>query len=84
MKRLILILLLLVLLCVIAAQSASACPVCYTDPNSQTSNAVSYAVVALLGVTGSVLSGLVGVFLFLRRRAKKMTLDGTIDYPSVN
>jgi hypothetical protein len=64
--------------------TALACPVCYADPDSQTSNALTYAVVALLGVTGSVLGGFVGLFLFLRKRAKKMTLNGTVDYPSVN
>ncbi|MCI0705904.1 MAG: hypothetical protein L0Y80_00280 [Ignavibacteriae bacterium] len=74
----------MLLLSVIVVQSAAACPVCYADPDSQTSNALSYAVVALLGVTGTVLGGFVGLFVYLRNRAKKMTLNGTVDFPSIN
>ena len=65
-------------------QYAVSCPVCYADPKSQTSQAVSYAIVALLGVTGSVLGGFVGLFLYLRKRAMKITLNRTVDFPSVN
>jgi len=65
-------------------QTVSACPVCYADPNSPTSNALGYAIVALLGVTGSVLGAFIGFFLYLRRRAKKMTLNGTVDFPNLN
>lgn len=71
-------------LCFLFVQGAVACPVCYADPNSQTSNALSYAIVALLGITGSVLGGFVGLFLYLRKRAQKMTLNGTMDFPSMN
>lgn len=66
------------------AQTALACPVCYTDPESNTSTAVAYAVFALMGVTGTVLGGFIGLFVYLRRRAKKMTLNGAVDFPSVN
>lgn len=73
-----------VLLLIVSTQALLACPVCYADPNSPTSNALSYAIVTLLGVTGSVLGGFVGLFLYLRKRAKKMTLNDTVNYPSVN
>ncbi|MGH2567898.1 MAG: hypothetical protein ACRDGA_06125 [Bacteroidota bacterium] len=69
---------------VFATETIAACPVCYADPNSPTSNALTYAIVVLLGVTGSVLGGFVGFFFYLRRRANKMTLNGTVDYPSLN
>lgn len=74
----------LVVLLWITAQTTWACPVCYADPDSPTSNALSYAIIALLGVTGSVLGGFVGLFLYLRKRAQKMTLNGTTDFPRVN
>jgi len=71
-------------LCLFYSSSALACPVCYTDPNSPTSNALSYAIVVLLGITGSVLGGFVGLFLYLRNRARKMTLNETTVFPGVN
>lgn len=74
----------LIVLLWITAQTTLACPVCYADPDSPTSNALSYAIIALLGVTGSVLGGFVGLFLYLRKRAQKMTLNGTTDFPRVN
>lgn len=73
-----------IVMCVILGNTALACPVCYADPDSPTSNALSYAIIALLGITGSVLGGFVGLFLYLRNRAKKMTLNGTTDFSSVN
>jgi hypothetical protein len=76
--------LLLLSFLVLFGEWAMACPVCYADPKSQTSQAVSYAIVALLGVTGSVLGGFVGLFLYLRKRALNMTLNGTVSFPSVN
>ncbi len=60
-----------------------ACPVCYADPNSPTSNALVYAIVALLGVTGTVLTGVVAFFVRMQRRSK-ITLNGTVDLPSLN
>jgi hypothetical protein len=74
----------LLAICVIFAGSALACPVCYTDPESPTSNALAYAIIVLLGITGSVLGGFVGLFLYLRNRARKLTLNGTTDFPGVN
>ena len=74
----------IVLLTMLAVQTAAACPVCYTDPESKTSTAVAYAVFALMGITGTVLGGLSALFIYLRRRAKKMTLNDTVDFPSVN
>lgn len=71
-------------MCIIVGSTALACPVCYADPDSPTSNALSFAIIALLGITGSVLGGFVGLFLYLRSRAKRMTLNGTTDFPSVN
>ena len=72
------------LLSMFVVQTTLSCPVCYADPDSPTSNALSYAIAALLGVTGTVLGGFVGLFVYLRQRAKKMTLNDTVDFPSLN
>lgn len=53
-------------------QSASACPACYGDPQSSSTQGMNMAIVSLLGVTGSVLAGFVAFFLFLRRRLRML------------
>jgi hypothetical protein len=62
----------------------AACPVCYTDPESPTASALTYAIAFLLGVTGVVLGGFVGMFLLFRHRSKKIALNGATDYPRPN
>jgi heme/copper-type cytochrome/quinol oxidase subunit 2 len=49
-------------------QQSHACPNCYGDPESPLTDGMNMAIVSLLGVTGGVLSGVVGFFLYLRRR----------------
>ena len=53
-------------------QSACACPACYGDPQSSSTQGMNMAIVSLLGVTGSVLAGFTAFFLFLRRRLRRM------------
>jgi hypothetical protein len=51
-----------------ANQCGYACPNCYGDPESPLTDGMNMAIISLLGVTGSVLGGFIGFFLFLRRR----------------
>ncbi len=49
--------------------SAQSCPICYGDPDSPMTQGMNMAIFSLLGVTGSVLGGLVLFFLYVRRRS---------------
>lgn len=80
MKRRAMLLLSITLL---AASEALACPVCYGDQESAEVEGTKWAILFLLGVTGTVLSGVVAFALHVRRRAK-MTLNGDINMPSPN
>ena len=68
--------------CMIPTTTA-ACPVCYGDTNSAMASGVNAAILVLLGVTGSVLGLLSAVFLRIRKRMK-LTMNGSVDYPSMN
>ena len=46
-----------------------ACPNCYGDPDSTMTQGLNVAILLLLGVTGTVLGGIVGFFFYLRQRA---------------
>lgn len=49
-----------------------ACPICFgTDPNSDIGQAMNWAVFALLGITGGVLSGFVGFIFHLIKRSRQ-------------
>lgn len=62
---------------------ASACPVCYGASDSPMADGVNAAIIFLLGVTGTVLSGVVAFFVYMRKRTK-LTLNNGIDYPRTN
>ena len=62
---------------------AMACPVCFGDKNSAEVEGARWAILFLLGVTGTVLSGVASLLLYFRKRAK-MTLNGSVDMPSPN
>jgi hypothetical protein len=51
---------------------ALSCPSCYGDVNSSETQGVQWAILALLGVTGSVLVGMSAFFLYLRKRALQL------------
>jgi hypothetical protein len=57
-----------------------ACPVCYGSTDASTIAGVNLAILALLGVTGSVLAGFGSFFLHIRKRSK-MALSGSNDVP---
>lgn len=60
--------------------SAWACPVCYGSTDASTIAGVNLAILALLGVTGSVLAGFGSFFLRIRKRSR-MALDVPDDVP---
>ncbi len=61
----------------------AACPVCYGSTETSSSEGMSIAILTLLGITGSVLAGVVAFAIHMRKRSK-ITLNGDIDLPSVN
>jgi hypothetical protein len=65
------------------SQAIFACPVCYGASDSPMADGVNAAILALLGVTGGVLSLFGAFFLYLRKRSRK-TLNGTFDYQNLN
>ncbi|MFP6607594.1 MAG: hypothetical protein VCC19_13570 [Myxococcota bacterium] len=54
------------------ADAASACSVCFGDPNSSMSQGARAGVLVLLGVVVSVLAGLASLIVFWARRAAKL------------
>ena len=67
--------LLAILVCLgvlLSAQPALACSVCYGDPNSAMSQGARAGVLVLLGVVGTVLTGLASLLVFWMRRAAQL------------
>ena len=56
----------------LSAQPALACSVCYGDPNSAMSKGAQAGVLVLLGVVGTVLTGVASVLIFWMRRAANL------------
>ncbi len=56
----------------LSAQPALACSVCYGDPNSAMSQGARAGVLVLLGVVGTVLTGLASLLVFWMRRAAQL------------
>jgi hypothetical protein len=72
-----------VLLSFLLTKPAWACPVCYGVSDASTIAGVNFAILALLGVTGSVLAGFASFFLYIRKRSR-MVLNGSVHSPSKN
>ena len=53
------------------------CPVCFGDKASAEVEGAKWAILFLLGVTGTVLSGVASFMIYLRKRTKKMNLAET-------
>ena len=60
-------------LAVLASESATACAVCYGDPNSPLVQSANTAVFFMLGIVAVMLSSFGGLFLFWRRNSKRLT-----------
>lgn len=52
--------------------AASACAVCYGDPSDPMTKGANLAIIAMLGVTGTVMGGVVSFFVYLMRRARRV------------
>lgn len=70
-------------LAVFAETQALACPVCYGDKESAEVEGARWAIFFLLGVTGTVLSGVVAFVVHIRRRARSAS-PSTAEVPSSN
>lgn len=62
----------LIMLAIVAApRAAFACPVCFGQSDSPMAWATNVAILFMLGVTGSVLTGFAGFIIYLVRRARQ-------------
>ena len=61
-------LLLALMMLLIGSQRAAACPSCFGAPDAPATHGMNMAIIALLGVTGSVLMALGSLFLRIRKR----------------
>ena len=71
------------LLWLMVPQGLPACPVCYGANDSPMAAGLNAAIFTLLGITGVVLAGIAAFFFYLRKRSK-VTLNGSVDPPSMN
>ena len=65
----------------LALPSAFACSVCYGEPDSPTTQGLTWAIVALAGIVGVVLTGVTAFFVHLNRRASALDANGTAADP---
>ena len=52
--------------------NVSACPVCMGAKDSPMTAGMNMAILTMLGIIGSVLMGFIGIFIFMRRRYKRL------------
>ena len=64
--------LLIALLVLLTAQAATACPVCFGDPNSTMVKSTNNGVLFMLGVIGFVQVGFISLFVTFWRRARAL------------
>lgn len=58
------------LLFILTQSLASACPVCFGAEGDPATEGLNFAILTLLGVTGTVVGGFVSFFLRLKRRSR--------------
>jgi len=59
----------------LSAQNIFACAACYGKSDSAMALGMNWGIFALLGVVGSVLAGIAGFFVFLVKRAEKISAE---------
>jgi heme/copper-type cytochrome/quinol oxidase subunit 2 len=64
--------LIVVLVALLVPQVASACPVCFGDPNSAMTKGTSSGILFMLGIVGAVQLGFVALFYSFWRRAREL------------
>jgi|TARA_B110000438_G_scaffold283879_1_gene312369 hypothetical protein len=55
------------------------CATCFGDPSAPATEGMNWAIITLLGVTGGVLSGVVGTIIFVAKKAKSFQQSQTED-----
>ena len=63
----------LILMALGSSLPASACAVCFGDPNSSQTHGMNWAIVTMLGFVAVVFAGLTTFTLMLRRRARAVS-----------
>jgi len=58
------------LMAIFAPGSAVACGSCYGAADTPATNGMNFAILSMLGITGSVLAAMTSFFLLLRKRAR--------------
>ena len=66
----------LLIVCVFP-NSSFACGSCYGAADTPATNGMNFAILSMLGITGSILAAMTSFFLYLRKRAR--TYLATID-----
>ena len=64
----------LLILLIVGQNIAVSCPVCFGALDDPATNGMKYAILTLLGVTGSVLAGFVSFFVRLRRLSRSTAM----------
>jgi hypothetical protein len=59
-------------LAVLASPQAAACPTCYGQAQGPVIDGLSTAILAMIGITGFVLSGVAAMFVSIGRRARRI------------
>jgi heme/copper-type cytochrome/quinol oxidase subunit 2 len=67
---------LLFLFLVTVEQTAFSCPVCYGEKESAETEGARWAILFLLGVTGTVLTAIVAFVVRMRRRSRLHSVSG--------
>ena len=62
----------LLLLAAVQPLSATACSVCYGDPDSPVSKGLSWAIFVLVGIVMTVLAGVIAFFVHTSRQAARL------------
>lgn len=76
MKRPLQKLLLLSAASLVPLPSALACSVCYGEPDSPMTRGLTWAIIALGGIVGAVLSAVAGFFVHVNRRTTALAQAG--------
>jgi len=65
----------LVLAVVLLPEVSYACATCFGNPNAAASQGINKAIIAMLGITGTVLGGFGSSIYVLNRRAKEYAIS---------
>ena len=69
------VIIILVLVVVLLPEVSYACATCFGNPNAAASQGINKAIIAMLGITGTVLGGFGSSIYVLNRRAKEYAIS---------